>query len=170
MLKATLSVMTFLVGLVSQAGAQQWGASAPAAAPRAEASAHSRSEPSPSHAPREVPRSETPRAAAAADAIITESHIARLRAALRLTPAQHAHWAPVEAALSELARQQARGEAAGFTAKLTDRSSAVAATTTHLRRIKAIALPLIHSLDDNQKRDAIAFGRNMGLQQLVAAF
>jgi len=46
----------------------------------------------------------------------------------------------------------------------------VAATTMHLRRIKAIAMPLIASLDENQKREAIAFGRNMGLQQLVAAF
>ena len=167
MLKATLNVLTFLLGLVSQAGAQQWGAAgAPAASSsRTEASAHSRSGHSPSHAAREAPS-----AAAAADAVITEGLIARLRAALKLTPAQHAHWVPVEAALSELARQQARGEAAGFTAKLTDRSSAIAATTTQLRRIKAIALPLINSLDENQKREALAFGRNLGLQQLVAAF
>ena len=46
----------------------------------------------------------------------------------------------------------------------------MATTTMHLRRIKAIAMPLINSLDDNQKRDAIAFGRHMGLAQLVAAF
>jgi hypothetical protein len=62
--------------------------------------------------------------------------------------------------LSDLARAQARG----------DRNASMATTTMHLRRIKAIAMPLINSLDDNQKRDAIAFGRHMGLAQLVAAF
>ena len=31
-------------------------------------------------------------------------------------------------------------------------------------------MPLIMSLDDNQKRDAIVFSRTMGFQQLVAAF
>ena len=89
---------------------------------------------------------------------------------MKLTPAQQPHWTPVEAALSELARQQAKGEAAGFSHKYTDRSSAIAATATQLRRLKAIAMPLIKSLDDSQKRDAITFARNLGFQQLVAAF
>ena len=87
----------------------------------------------------------------------TVGHIARLRAILKLTPAQQPHWLPVEVALSDLARQQARG-------------LSIAATTMHLRRIKSIAMPLIMTLDDNQKRDAIAFSRTMGFQQLVAAF
>ena len=152
MLKTTLGAVAFLMGLIPQAGAQQWGAGAPASStvivpPRAEASADPR---------RAVPRENTgPQAAV--EPIVTVGHIARLRAILKLTPAQQAHWAPVEVALSELARQQARG-------------ATVSATTMHLRRIKAIAMPLIVSLDDNQKRDAIAFGRNMGLQQLVTAF
>jgi hypothetical protein len=154
--------------MVSLASAQQqWGAGAPAGAPvisvppGVEASADPRRTPS---------VRERGRADVAIDAIITESHIVRLRAALRLTPSQQSHWAPVEAALSELARQQARGEAAGFTYKLTDRTSAIAATAMQLRRLRTIAMPLINSLNDTQKRDAIAFARNMGLQQLVAAF
>jgi zinc resistance-associated protein len=102
--------------------------------------------------------------------IITEEHITRLRAVLRLTPAQQQLWLPVEVALSELARQQARGQAAGFIARITDRGAAIAATAHHLARIRAIAMPLIQSLDETQKRDAIAFGRSMGLMQLVAAF
>jgi hypothetical protein len=53
---------------------------------------------------------------------------------------------------------------------LADHSSAVAATATQLRRLKAVAMPLIHTLDDNQKREAIAFARALGFQQLVAAF
>ena len=34
----------------------------------------------------------------------------------------------------------------------------------------AAAAPLIRMLDDNQKRDAMVFARNVGLEHLVAAF
>ena len=159
---AAVGVLALTTGMISLASAQhQWGASAPSAStsapPRVEAAVDPR---------RTAPRERS----AASDSVITESHIARLRATLRLTSAQQAHWLPVEVALSELARQQARGEAAGFSQKFTDRGASLNATMTQLRRIKSIALPLIKSLDENQKRDAISFARNMGFQQLVAAF
>jgi hypothetical protein len=166
MVKATLGAVALLTGLVSQVCAQQWGAGAPAAAPAVSSPRIEASDPR--RAP--VPAARDSRAHAAADAVITESHIARLRATLKLTPSQQSHWAPVEAALSELARQQANGEAAGFKQKFTDRGSAIAATATQLRRLKAIAMPLINSLDESQKRNAIGFARNFGFQQLVAAF
>lgn len=149
MFKASFGAVVLLTSMVSFASAQQhWGAGAHASAPREPV----RVAPSPH------------------DAVITPAHIARLRAALRLTPAQQQHWAPVEAALSDLARQQARGQAAGFTYRLADTSSAVAATAAQLRRIKAIAMPLIRTLDDNQKREAIAFARHVGFEQLIASF
>jgi hypothetical protein len=147
MLKATLCAAALLMGLVSKADAQQWGAGTVVVPPRAEASADPR---------RAAPR-DTARPQVAAEPILTEGHIARLRAILRLTPSQQPHWLPVEVALSDLARQQARG-------------ITVAGTTMHLRRIKSIAMPLIMILDDNQKRDAIVFSRAMGFQQLVASF
>ncbi len=162
MLKIILGAAALLAGMALPGRAQQWGASASTPVPsRAEAAAASARAPA---------ASDRPRAEAPADVVITESHIARLRATLKLSPAQLAYWAPVEAALSQLARQQARGEAAGFSQRFTDRSAAVAMTATQLRRLKAVAMPLIQSLDDNQKRDAIIFARNLGLQQLVAAF
>lgn len=162
---ATVGAIALVTGMASLASAQQWGAGAPPGAtasvpPRVEASADPRRSPS----VRERAKADT------ADVVITESHIARLRTTLKLTPAQVPHWAPVEAALHELARQQARGQAAGFSHKLTDRSSATAATATQLRRLKAVAMPLIQTLDDSQKRDAVIFARNLGFQQLVAAF
>lgn len=163
MLKLTLAAVALATGLVSPVYAQQWGAGAPAAAApsRVEASA----------TPQRTPSArESTRAHAAADAVITETHITRLRATLKLTPAQQSLWGPVEVALSELARQQASGKAAGFTQKFSDRGSATAATATQLRRLKAIAMPLIQSLDEGQKRNAISFARNLGFQQLVAAF
>jgi hypothetical protein len=156
-LTATVAVL-LATGMSTHANAQQqWGAAPVAAsASRAEVT----SDDPRAASGRERVRSET------VQAVITESHIVRLRAALKLTPAQQPHWVPVEAALSELARRQARGA----TRKFADHSSAVAATATQLRRLKAVAMPLIHTLDDNQKREAIAFARALGFQQLVAAF
>jgi hypothetical protein len=169
MLKAaTLSAVALMTGMVSLAGAQQWGAGAPAASAAAPVAAAPRFEAAATH--RTPAGRERTKAEAGVDAVITQGHIARLRATLNLTPAQQSHWAPVEVALSELARQQANGQAAGFTQKFTDRSSAIAATASQLRRLKAIAMPLIKSLDDSQKRNAIGFARNLGFQQLVAAF
>jgi zinc resistance-associated protein len=151
-----------VAGLVSQASAQQWGAGATVSVQsRVEASAD------PHRSPAAIARENK---IAATDAVVTEGHITRLRAALRLTPAQQQLWAPVEAALVDLARQQARGDAAAFTYKLTDRSSAIAATANQLRRLKVIAMPLINSLNDNQKREARAFAQAMGLQHLATAF
>lgn len=164
---ATVSTIVLMTGMVSLANAQQWGAGAPAPAAPAAASPRLEAVATPHRTPAVRDRT---RAEAGVDAVITPSHIARLRAALNLTPAQQSHWAPVEAALHELARQQANGEAAGFTQKFTDRSTAIAATATQLRRLKAIAMPLIKSLDDSQKRNAIGLARNLGFQQLVAAF
>ena len=156
-----MNKLTVAVVLVTAMGApakaqQQWGAAAPAAASgsRAEATAIDTRQPSGRI------RAET------VQAVITEGHIARLRAALKLSPAQHKHWVPVEAALNDLARRQARDTSAAFT----DRSSAVAMTATQLRRLKAVAMPLIQTLDENQKREAIAFARTLGFEQLVAAF
>jgi hypothetical protein len=155
--KATLCTVALLTGmallsLASPAAAQQWGAGAAVASPvvvppRVEASAD----------PRRSMHSGPQMVRPSGEPVLTPGHIAYLRALLKLSAAQQPYWQPVEVALSELARLQARG-------------ATVATTTMQIRRIKAIAMPLIQSLDDNQKRDAIAFGRNMGFQQLVAAF
>lgn len=103
--------------------------------------------------------------------VITEAHISRLRVILNLTPEQQHHWAPVAAALRELAHQQAREEnAAGLVSRMGERATTIALTTVRLRRLAAAAAPLIRMLDDNQKRDAMVFARNVGLENLVAAF
>jgi hypothetical protein len=85
---------------------------------------------------------------------ITVGQIARLKAALKLRAEQLAHWAPVEAGLSELAR---------------DRSS-TSQRVTKLRRLKAMAAPLVRSLDDAQRGEAVSFARRLGYGQLADAF
>jgi len=96
---------------------------------------------------------------------VKESHIARLRAVLKLTPEQRPYWAPVESALRALVRGQ-EASAGG----IVQRASAAAVDAIKLRRLAAAARPLIRVLDDEQKHDAMILARNLGFDRLVAAF
>jgi hypothetical protein len=92
--------------------------------------------------------------------VITEAHIAYIRQALALTPAQQPYWEPVETALRALAQSQAQsgGGLVGL-----------AGTAESLRKITAIATPLVRLLHPAQKRNAIVAARAMGFGHLAAA-
>jgi hypothetical protein len=96
---------------------------------------------------------------------VKETHIARLKAVLNLTPEQRPYWAPVEAALRALVRGQ-EASAGG----IMQRASAAAVDAVKLRRLAAVARPLIKVLDDGQKREAMVLVRNLGFDRVMAAF
>jgi hypothetical protein len=101
--------------------------------------------------------------------LVTESHIAGLKSALRLTPEQRVHWAPVESALRALARQQRR-EGAGFVQRMSDRAYSLAGTAVQLRRLASAARPLIRTLSDEQKNSAMGVIRRHGFERMLAMF
>lgn len=104
-------------------------------------------------------------------AVIKESHIARLRAALNLKPDQQRYWGPVESALRALARQQNKAASgSGVISRMSDRASGAAATAVYLRRLASAAAPLIRVLDDTQKQRAMSFANSSGFGHLAAAF
>jgi hypothetical protein len=131
---------------VSAASAQQWGSSASSerAPVRVEASA----------APTAAVTSsgDRTRLAVASEPVITRGQISSLKSALKLRPEQHPHWSSVEGVLSDLTR------------------ASVADVTIKLRRLKVLAGPLIKSLDDSQRSEAIAFARRIGYAQLASSF
>jgi hypothetical protein len=83
------------------------------------------------------------------------ARIAHARAVLKLTPAQARQWAPVEAALRAMLRQQ--GGAANV-------------DSAQMVRLTSAAMPLIMSLDETQKRDARRLAHAMGLEQVASLF
>jgi hypothetical protein len=85
----------------------------------------------------------------------TNARIAHAKAVLKLTPAQARQWAPVEAALRALLRQQ--GGAANV-------------DSAQMVRLTSAAMPLIMSLDENQKREARRLAHSMGLEQVASLF
>jgi hypothetical protein len=100
------------------------------------------------------------------DVVVKESHISLLKFSLNLRPAQQAYWAPVESALYEMARWQAAAPAE-FGERASGRSHA--AVASRLRRIAAMAGPLMKALDQNQQGTMRYLARWAGLEQLLAS-
>jgi hypothetical protein len=92
--------------------------------------------------------------------VVTEGKIARLRAALRLTAEQMAHWRPVEAALRAAIREQRQTD--GWVHKVRDRVSGYAGSAMALQQAYAAAGPLISSLDEQQRQSGRNALRQMG--------
>jgi hypothetical protein len=104
--------------------------------------------------------------------VITEGHIATLKAALNLTPAQERHWAPVESALRAMVRQSAaaeEGSSEGWVQRTRSKVASMGASAAGLRRVMASARPLIRTLDSEQKQQALALARSFGIHSLASA-
>ena len=105
-----------------------------------------------------------------------EGGIARFKSALRLTPAQQKHWPRVEAALRALGRDSNRAEAAedpakpGFFRRVGSRAADLAMNTASMQRLVSAAQPLVRTLDDDQKREAMSLARAMGFGSLASRF
>ncbi len=102
----------------------------------------------------------------AASPRITEGHIARLRAALRLTGPQQHFWPAVESALRNLVHRHTpeRGSAG-----VLHRAVAAVGDANGIRRVAAAAGPLIGALDEKQKQDGMRVIRAMGFGSLASA-
>ena len=107
-----------------------------------------------------------PASAVAQDIVISESQIAQLRSALRLTPDQVPHWRPVEATLRALVhRRQVRLASAdgGFMTRTQSRLAGYTLDALAMQRVKSAARPLIGVLRDDQKHAGMAVLQSMGV-------
>jgi hypothetical protein len=95
---------------------------------------------------------------------VTAGHVARLRAALKLTPAQQRHWPAVAAALRNFTRQS--GNAANGWRQ---RASAAVGSANAVRRVVAAARPLISSLTEQQRQDGLRVIHALGFSSLASA-
>jgi hypothetical protein len=109
-----------------------------------------------------------PAQAMAQDVVVTEARIARLKNALKLTPAQERYWGPIEARLrAHLSRQATAGEAdGGIVQRARARLTRWTLNATAVQQLSAAAQPLISSLDEGQKRSGLSAMRAMGVASL----
>ena len=105
----------------------------------------------------------------AAQGMATSVNIARIKSALHLTPAQERHWAPVEAALRELARRQERDANDGMVRRVSKRVVQIALNSATVHRLVAAARPLVKTFDEQQMQTAHGLAQEMGLGPVVAA-
>ena len=98
--------------------------------------------------------------------VVTESHIARLKSALRLTPAQEVHWRALEAELRSVIHRQHTDESTGLVQRVRARISGYVLNAAAARRVATAAQPLIATLDDEQKQNGITAVRAMGVASL----
>ena len=98
--------------------------------------------------------------------VVTAGHIARLKAALRLTAAQIHYWPAVESALRGLSQRQTRAQNGDGVAR---RIAAAAVDANALRRVVSAARPLISSLDEKQRQDGMRVIRALGFSSLASA-
>jgi hypothetical protein len=100
-------------------------------------------------------------------------NIARIKSVLKLTPAQEHHWAPVEAALRDLARKQTQTqtqtESSTLVRRISNRVVTVVLNSSAIQRLAVAARPLVASLDHEQMRAAQGLAQEMGLGPVVAA-
>jgi len=97
-------------------------------------------------------------------------NIGRIKSVLKLTSAQEPYWAPVETALRDLARHQARTESSdGLVHRISHRVVSVVLSSAAVQRLAVAARPLIARLDEDQMRAAHGLAAEMGLGPVVAA-
>ena len=113
---------------------------------------------------------------ASADPGRMEAGIARFKAALRLKPAQERHWPRVEAALRSMASEGDRQQVAdasgnpGVLRRVGARATEMAMSAVSMRKLVSAARPLVNSLDEEQKREALTLARAMGFASLASRF
>jgi hypothetical protein len=98
--------------------------------------------------------------------VVTEGHISRLKAALRLTAEQRSYWPAVESALRALAHRQSKDRSGDGVVR---RAAAAAVDANAMRRVASAAAPLIGSLDDKQRQDGMRVIRSLGFASLASA-
>ena len=101
------------------------------------------------------------------------AEIARIKASLKLTPAQEQYWPPVEAALRDILTQigyehdHARG--APKTAQAKRPATPTQIDPDRVQRLTSAALPLLMTFDEAQKSEVRRLARIMGLENVASA-
>jgi hypothetical protein len=99
---------------------------------------------------------------------LTEVNIAQIKGLLKLTSAQEPLWAKIEEVLISVAREQAQNESGGLLHRISRRVISIAFNDTVTQRLKSAALPLLASLNEDQKMVVRRLASRMGIGHMVA--
>lgn len=97
----------------------------------------------------------------------TEINIPRVKSALKLTPEQLASWAAIEHTLVTIAREQAQ-QISNVAEPVSRRVVAIMLNNTTVNRLASAAMPLIKTLNADQKKAAQELAQQIGLGAYAA--
>jgi hypothetical protein len=97
----------------------------------------------------------------------TEINIARVKSALKLTPEQLGSWAAIESTLVTIAREQAQ-HVSDVAQPVSRRVVAIMLNNTTVNRLASAAMPLIKTLNADQKKAAQELAHQIGLGAYAA--
>ena len=92
--------------------------------------------------------------------VLTVAQIQKIKRTLKLSPDQEGYWPPVEAALRDIAREQAAQKPTGRKMTVSPDAS---------QKLYWAAAPLIMNLRYDQKHEARKLARSMGLEEVASA-
>jgi hypothetical protein len=96
--------------------------------------------------------------------LFNDAQLASIKHRLRLTPDQEHYWPEVAAALRAISYRVSR--AGGKPAK--NRLASIDPNSTEVQRLKSVAIPLIMTMREDQKREVRALARLMGLDAVAS--
>jgi hypothetical protein len=102
--------------------------------------------------------------------VLTQAHIAKFKSVLKLTAVQEQYWPAVEKAFREMTQRGSDIASSGLVQGISNRASSFGNNAMALRQLAVAAYPLIQSLDEGQKQNALALARTLGLEKLALAF
>ena len=99
--------------------------------------------------------------------VLNDAQIASIKGRLQLTPEQERMWPAVEAALRKISYTK---DAVAQTIQDGDRIAYIDLNGPAVQRLKSVAVPLIMSLSEDQKREVRSLAHVMGLDGVAASF
>jgi hypothetical protein len=99
--------------------------------------------------------------------VLNDAQIASIKGRLELTPEQERMWPAVEAALRKISYTK---DAVAQTIQDGDRIAYIDLNGPAVQRLKSVAVPLIMSLSEDQKREVKSLAHVMGLDGVAASF
>jgi hypothetical protein len=98
-------------------------------------------------------------------AILSDEQIASVKERMKLTPFQAEHWPAIEAALRKIAAKLNRNSKGG--AEVT--AASIDPDSQEVQDLKTAAMPLLFTLNEDQKREVRTLARVIGLDAVASA-
>jgi hypothetical protein len=102
--------------------------------------------------------------------VLNDAQLTSIKARLRLSESQERYWPAVEAALRNIVYKKIPAAEKSATTTNTLRTGAIDPNSAEVAQLKSAAIPLVLSLNEDQKREVRMLAHLMGLEKVASQF